>query len=126
MVRHAVAIVVVVPPISKIKGEGKYREDCLHRRPGGVAGYSKETLKKFTKSHFGMTEVHAVCKLAMPWSPSHGQCECYLCQLRYFVLLYSLAVWCKVPNFVDCWAISDQKGMSYLAKKKNKASLHRS
>ena len=32
-----------------------------------------------------------------------------------FVLLYSLAVWCIVPNFR--WALSDQKGMSYLAKK---------
>ena len=52
-------VVVVLPPISKIKGEGKYWEDRLHRRPGGVAGYSKETLKKITKTHFGMTEVHA-------------------------------------------------------------------
>ena len=51
--------VVVVPPISKIKGEGKYWEDRLHRQPGGVAGYSKETLKKITKNHFDMTEVHA-------------------------------------------------------------------
>jgi uncharacterized membrane protein YbaN (DUF454 family) len=32
-----------------------------------------------------------------------------------FVLLYSLAVWRIVPNFH--WALSDQKGMSYLAKK---------
>jgi hypothetical protein len=40
------------------------------------------------------------CKLASPRSPSHGQCECYFCQLRYFVLLYSLAVWRTVPNFV--------------------------
>jgi len=39
-------------------GEGKHREDHLHRRPGGVAGYSKETLKKIAKTHFGMTEVH--------------------------------------------------------------------
>jgi hypothetical protein len=42
----------------------------------------------------------AACKLALPWSPSHGQCECNFCQLRYFVLLYSLAVWRIVPNFV--------------------------
>ena len=35
--------------------------------------------------------------------------------MRYFVLLYSLAVWRTLPNF--CWALSDQKGMSYLAKK---------
>jgi hypothetical protein len=32
-----------------------------------------------------------------------------------FVLLYSLAVWRIVPNFR--WALSDQKGMPYLAKK---------
>jgi hypothetical protein len=32
-----------------------------------------------------------------------------------FVLLYSLAVWRIVPTF--CWALSDKKGMSYLAKK---------
>ena len=43
-------VVIVVPPISKIKGEGKYREDCLHCQPGGVAGYSKETLKNITNS----------------------------------------------------------------------------
>jgi hypothetical protein len=42
----------------------------------------------------------AACKLASPQSPSHGQCECYFCQLRYFVLLYPLAVWRTVPNFV--------------------------
>ena len=30
----------------------------------------------------------------------NGQCECYFCQLRYFVLLYPLAVWRTVPNFV--------------------------
>jgi hypothetical protein len=99
-------IVVVVPPISKIKGEGKYWEYCLHRRPGGVAGYSKETLNKITKTPFGMTEVHAAtarghfsqreaapaaCKLASPRNPSHGQCEYYLCQLRYY--LYSCTLW---------------------------------
>jgi hypothetical protein len=85
--------------------------------------------KKITKTHFSMTEVYATtarvhflqretapaaCKLASPQSPSHGQCECYFCQLRYFVLLYSLAVWRTLPNF--CWALSNQKGMSYLAK----------
>ena len=34
-----------------------------------------------------------------------------------FVLLYSLAVWRTVPNIR--WALSDQKGMSHLAKKKS-------
>ena len=89
--------------VSKIKGEGKYQEDHLHRQPGGVAGYSKETLKKITKTHFGMTEVHAAtarghflhreaapaaCKLMLPRSPSHGQCE------RYFSHRYSLCNSC--------------------------------
>jgi hypothetical protein len=36
---------------------------------------------------------------------------------EYFVLLYSLAVLRIVPYFR--WALSDQKGMSYLAKKKS-------
>jgi hypothetical protein len=51
------------------------------------------------------------------WLPhknySHAGNLRVLCQLRYFVLLYSLAVWRIVPNFR--WALSDQKGMSYLA-----------
>ena len=88
------AVVIVFPPVSKTKGEGKCREDRLHRRLGGVTGNSKETLKKIAKTNFGMTEVHAVtargclmqgevapaaCKLVLPRSLSHGQCECYFC-----------------------------------------------
>ena len=90
--------------VSKIEGEGKYREDCLHRRPGVVAGYSEETLKKITKTHFGMTEVHAAtarghfsqrltapaaCKLvaseSVPWSM-----QVFFMSTEVFVLLYSL------------------------------------
>ena len=37
--------------------------------------------------------------------------------MYFVVLLYSLAVWRMVPDFR--WALSDQKGMSYLAKKKS-------
>jgi hypothetical protein len=55
------------------------------------------------------------------WLPqnnySHAGKLRVLCQLRYFVLCLSLAVWRTVPNFR--WALSDQKGMSYLAKKKS-------
>ncbi len=56
--------------------------------PSPSLGYSEESLKKITKTHFGMTEVHATtgrgcfshreaapaaCKLTSPRSPSHDQ-----------------------------------------------------
>jgi hypothetical protein len=57
------------------------------------------------------------------WLPhnnySHAGNLRVLCLLRYFVLLYSLAVWRIVPNFR--WALSDQKGMSYLPRLKEES-----
>jgi hypothetical protein len=102
-------ILNVIVAVGEVKGEGKYQKDSLHRQPGGVAGHSKEILKKMTEIHFGMTEVNAatagVClmqgeqapaahKRAMPWSLSHGQHEAK--KEYYFVnqsILYSFTIW---------------------------------
>jgi hypothetical protein len=52
-------IVDVIVDVGEVKGEGEYWKDCLHCRPGGVAGYSKKILQEMTETHFGVTEMNA-------------------------------------------------------------------
>jgi hypothetical protein len=68
-------------------GEGKYRVDRLHRRPGGVTGYSKETLKKITKTHFSMTEVHAATARGCLTQGDVAPAACKLACLGIFTMV---------------------------------------
>ena len=76
---------------------------CARRKDAGAGSHHCQSEVHAATARGLLTQGEAVpagCKLVSPRSPSHGQSKCYFCQLRYFVLLYSLAVRRTVPNCV--------------------------